>query len=297
MLKSATGVQQGDPLGPALFSLAIHAVLKSLKSCFNVWYLDDGSIGGEVSEVTEDLKSIIEVAPRLGLELNLSKCEIILGKMDGVSSVTALSELKSVSPDLRLVQFEEATLLGAPLFIKALPSALDVKIGALKRLTSNLDFLHAHDALFLLKNCLAIPMLLHVLRCSPTWKANDQLLAFDEVLRRTLESVCNIKMDGAVWSQATLPTSKGGLGIRRSQDLALPAFMSSTYVSSDLVRSLLPANEVDGTTNLTTGMDLWRKRSGKPLPSEELPILHRVWDEAYHLRNFLFFSVYGMKPS
>ena len=79
------------------------------------------------------------MAPRLGLELNLSKCETILGKMDVVSSVTALSELKSVSPDLRLVQFEEATLLGAPLFIKTLPSALDVKIGALKRLTSNLD--------------------------------------------------------------------------------------------------------------------------------------------------------------
>ena len=111
-------------------------------------------------------------------------------------------------PNLRLVQFEEATLLGAPLFIKALPSALDVKVEALKRLTSNLDFRHAHDALFLLKNCLAIPKLQHVLRCSPTWTANDQLLAFDEVLRRTLESVCNIKMDGAVWSQATLPTSK-----------------------------------------------------------------------------------------
>ena len=90
MLKSATGVQYGYPPGAGLFSLAIHAVLKSLKSCFNVWYLDDGSIGGEVSEVAEGLTSIIEVAPRLGLELNLSKCEIILGKMDVVSSITAV---------------------------------------------------------------------------------------------------------------------------------------------------------------------------------------------------------------
>ena len=115
----------------------------------------------------------------------------------------------------------------------------------------------------------------------------------------TLESVCNIKMDGAVWSQATLPTSKGGLGIRRSQDLALPAFLSSTYAASDLVRSLLPANEVDGTTNLTEGMDLWRKRGGNPLPSEELRILQRVWDEALIDKsfNFVFSSVYGMKPS
>ena len=206
--------------------------------------------------------------------------------MDVVSSITALSELKRVSPDLHLVQFEEATLLGAPLFINALPSALDVKIKAWKRLTSNLDFLHAHDALYLLKNCLAIPKLLHVLHCSPTWKANDQLLAFDEVLRRTLESVCNIKMDGDVWSQATLPTSTGSLGIRRSQDLAVPAFLSSTYASSDLVHSLLPADEVDSTSNLTEGMDLWRERSGKPLPSEELCIHQRVWDEALVDKSF-----------
>ena len=80
MLKSATGVQQGDPLGPGLFSLAIHALLNSLKSCFNVWYLADGSIGGKASEVAEDLKSIIEVAPLLGLELNLSNVKSFLAK-------------------------------------------------------------------------------------------------------------------------------------------------------------------------------------------------------------------------
>ena len=59
-----------------------------------------------------------------------------------------------------------------------------------------------------------------------------------------------------------------------------------TYASSGLVRSLLPANEVDGTTNLTEGMDLWRKRSGKPLPSEELRILQHVWDEALVDKSF-----------
>ncbi|XP_063624759.1 uncharacterized protein LOC134796499 [Cydia splendana] len=44
------GCQQGDPLGPALFSLAIHPILESLNSKFNAWYLDDGTLGGTVDE-------------------------------------------------------------------------------------------------------------------------------------------------------------------------------------------------------------------------------------------------------
>ena len=112
------GIQQGDPSSPALFSLAPHALLNILISCFRVWYLDDGSAGGEAFEVAKDLILIIEVSTLRALEVNWSKCEIILGKMDAESATTALSELKHVSPDLRLVQLEEFTLLSAPLFIK-----------------------------------------------------------------------------------------------------------------------------------------------------------------------------------
>ena len=70
-LQSAIRVQQGDPLGPALFSLAIQTVVSTLCSSLNIWYLDDGTIGGEPHEVAKDLKSIIDISPSLGLELNL----------------------------------------------------------------------------------------------------------------------------------------------------------------------------------------------------------------------------------
>jgi len=36
-LDSATGVQQGDALGPALFALAIHEVTSMAKANLNVW--------------------------------------------------------------------------------------------------------------------------------------------------------------------------------------------------------------------------------------------------------------------
>ena len=46
VLLSAEGVQQGDPLGPLLFCLSIHDLCYQLRSEFNVWYLDDDSVGG-----------------------------------------------------------------------------------------------------------------------------------------------------------------------------------------------------------------------------------------------------------
>ncbi|KAL0841363.1 hypothetical protein ABMA28_015062 [Loxostege sticticalis] len=51
LIYSSVGCQQGDPLGPAIFSLAIHPIISSLNSKLNVWYLDDGTIAGDASTV------------------------------------------------------------------------------------------------------------------------------------------------------------------------------------------------------------------------------------------------------
>lgn len=45
-LQSAEGVQQGDPLGPLLFCLAIHELISQLQSELCLFYLDDGTYIG-----------------------------------------------------------------------------------------------------------------------------------------------------------------------------------------------------------------------------------------------------------
>ena len=50
-LKSESGVQQGDPLGPFLFSLTLWPVIEKLGDAVpnltqHTWYLDDGFVAG-----------------------------------------------------------------------------------------------------------------------------------------------------------------------------------------------------------------------------------------------------------
>lgn len=60
-LLSAASCQQSDPLGPDIFSLAIYHIIQNLYSNFNVWYLDNGTLGGFANIVRSDFKQIITV--------------------------------------------------------------------------------------------------------------------------------------------------------------------------------------------------------------------------------------------
>ena len=77
VIPSASGVQQGDPLGPLLFALGVDHVARGVSSPINIWYLDDATIGGPPDVVVRDLENIIPKLAEIGLHINSAISEII----------------------------------------------------------------------------------------------------------------------------------------------------------------------------------------------------------------------------
>ena len=69
-VKSTAGVQQSDPLGPLLFSLAVLELLDTIDQVeglvFTVWYLDDGTFVGTRDAIASLLDKIQTHGPNLG---------------------------------------------------------------------------------------------------------------------------------------------------------------------------------------------------------------------------------------
>jgi hypothetical protein len=92
---------------------------------------------------------------------------------------------------------------------------LSAKPDTLRTLTDRLKLLHEHDALYLLKNCMAIPKLMYFLRTAPCFLNPDLLAQYDETIKTGLENILNVKITDPVWDQVSLPTKLGGFGIKK----------------------------------------------------------------------------------
>ena len=87
-IDSLAGVQQGDPLGPLFFSLAVQPRAQELVAQGRngrsgealdliPFYLDDGVVRGPSEAVAGAIRLLRERSAELGLSLNLVKCELV----------------------------------------------------------------------------------------------------------------------------------------------------------------------------------------------------------------------------
>ena len=236
IIQSAEGIQQGDLLGPLLFCLTTMEIMEQLRSEVIIIYLDDGTLGGSVEDITQDLQLVEREAGKLGLQLNHAKSEIISHDHRAVKSM-----LEAV-PDLYPVRSELATLLGSPIGGEVgVEKSISERTEALRVMGDRLRHLHVHDAYCLLQHALALPKVLYTLRTSP-WFQFPSLQSFDLLLRALLGDIANINIieNGLAWSQASISVWSGGLGVRSGTQLPPSVFLASVADCTDIIRLLLP---------------------------------------------------------
>lgn len=278
LLASSVGCQQGDPMGPAIFSLAIHPIIKTLNSKLNVWYLDDGTLGGEADTVLSDLQTLTTALSTIGLSLNFSKCELFV-QSTCIDKDTIIDNFKKNAPGINIVDENTLHLLGCPVLDQSFNQFIDSKIQNFSSVSDRLLKINMHTAFTIIRHCLFVPKFTYVLRCSHLWKHPSLLTNLDNLIEQTLSKILNVSFTERSWTQASLPIRFGGLGIRKLSSVSLPAFLSSVHCAQSLIGEILaPSLGSPEAAHCSEAQNVWALTCPNTDPPPN-PCSQRQWDE------------------
>ena len=77
------------------------------------------------------------------------------------------------------------------------------------------------------------------LRTADTSEHQEPLEEYDRITREAIARIMGSTLSDQQWSQATLPTSMGGLGLRRAVEHAPGTYAASYTFSQPLLKALL----------------------------------------------------------
>ena len=178
---------------------------------------------------------------------------------------------------MKCISTSEASLLGSPLFPQSADVVFNEKLDSMNNLVDLLSDLDSHYGFYILKNCFFIPKFLYILRTYPYYQLPHLLLKFDDLQRRSLETIINVTLQPESCNQAFLPVKFGGLGMRRATDLSLPAFISSSIGVAKTVSDVFPAFSTD--CDLHHALSVWESKcTTSSTPSHEHAAIQKVWD-------------------
>ena len=251
---SETGIQQGDPIGATLFALSVDEAALGVQLEFNVWYFDDATFGNSLERIHNNLVVLLE-------RLRAIDLEIMGANVISPFSMTACHRQEKPCSEgscrwlgwLKRVTF----YCWESRWIYKAFRELFVRRGKRLRVTLKLEVRNPHQTFVLLKNAFVIPKLQYVLRASLAYLCKEELHTSDRVLYDSLGRVTNVSLEGDVCKQAWFSVSFGGLGCRRTGDIALASFLASMNFVGELVGSILSRIKKGDNNELAKAVEFW----------------------------------------
>ena len=121
---------------------------------------------------------------------------------------------------------------------------------------------------------------MYLLRTAPCF-LSPLLKSFDLELRSCLSTILNVNLvDDSTWTQATLPTGSGGIGVRNTTQLAPSAFLASAAGCTSLIEQILPPR-LHGTSHpaVEDALQEWRMGHSHQPPASPENVHQRSWDQ------------------
>jgi hypothetical protein len=254
MIYASTGVQQGDPLGPLLFSLVLHPLLLEIKSRFSLQVgaiLDDVTFLGSSENTILALNYIGDEGPKRGLFMS-SKTTLWSPLNNNIPS-----ELVNWKPSgsqhfsLSISHEKGVGLLGGGVSCDS-----DFMCGIAEKrflkwcdsISLMLEIKDPFIQLQLLRACLGVPKLNYLLRTTAPNLINVSIIKMESFLKDTLKTI--ITGGGPCFGDfqfrlATLPIGKSGLGIYNPRDISAFAYIASLSQTIELQNSILDNLNLD----------------------------------------------------
>ena len=255
-------MQQGDPLGPLAFALALHPIVERIKHevpglNINAWYLDDGTLCGSAADLSAALAIIEEDGPSRGLKLNRKKSLLYIPEDASFVANPLPPEIPFVRSGFDLL----GSPIGPPSHCEASMMKRVLKVQEiLKRLP---DLQDSQMECTILRYCLALPKIsFALLRSCPPQHVKNAISAFDFSMLEALSDLAGGPLPNWSWLKASLPASLGGLGICQASFHATAAYIGSLDQSKQLVARIL--GRVPASTNhMTHALQDLAKNAGR----------------------------------
>ena len=117
---------------------------------------------------------------------------------------------------------------------------MEEKVYKLEKLMDKLSLLEdPHTEYAMLKSCFALPKLSFLMRTVDPRQHQGTLVKFDTAVRQSLERLLGVPLLDHQWLQATLPVSKGGLGLRSAEKHSPCAYTASLSASADIMEEVI----------------------------------------------------------